>query len=494
MGKRLLIGAVAGVLGAVAAGGMAEPLPLSHAGASSATPYAVTAAGNGMKISIGGTSLVGGTSKVSAGSGSPVAAEGVGEVTPGLVSDAKATVSTAGGSQAANRACAQPADPFPAPLGSLLALGLACSAASASESSSGSPAASATGQVATLSLASPAGLAPTQVVPGSALATKLTTVLGTLPPLPAAGLPLSTVLADVAKGLGGSVTSLLEATAGASTSTVAVSGTTVSAVSENAGVRLSLLTGLGAESGPLLTVQVGQANVQSSVDLSSGTVDNADSPAAVTVALDPPVGGAQNVSIAPGASQTFLAGTPLATTVAVGAGSSTGSGGTGGTAAATGVTIDALQGVGAGTSGTGGGIDLHVGAASSSATGSAPVAVPVAASASSATPTPAPPPPVTGATTVHTGEPWAGPLPIALLLLTLLTGLGLVARRRLLPLAHLAGRGRQAPLVSPPAAGPGIRGLLCSPSGPGPGPAATPPTSPIQTPFPGPDPSIHWDD
>ena len=46
-------------------------------------------------------------------------------------------------------------------------------------------------------------------------------------------------------------------------------------------------------------------------------------------------------------------------------------------------------------------------------------------------------PAVPGVTTVHTGELWSGPLPIALLGLALLTGIGLVARRRLADFAHL---------------------------------------------------------
>ena len=49
-------------------------------------------------------------------------------------------------------------------------------------------------------------------------------------------------------------------------------------------------------------------------------------------------------------------------------------------------------------------------------------------------------PVLTGETTVHTGGPWAGPLPIALLTTSLLAGLGLVARRHLLALGHLACR------------------------------------------------------
>jgi len=75
-------------------------------------------------------------------------------------------------------------------------------------------------------------------------------------------------------------------------------------------------------------------------------------------------------------------------------------------------------------------------------------------------------------TTVHTGEPWAGPLPIALMGLSMLAGLAVVARRRLVSLTsrlHLLARrvtptGGQPPgpasgtsSVPPPVSGPARR-------------------------------------
>lgn len=479
---RWLVGSIAGALGLAGATGVVAPVLVPAAGAATSTgAYTAAASGTGLEIAVGGTKLLGGTSKASA-DGSTVAAEGIGEVTPGAVSDQKATVSNAGGSQTANRSCAQPANPFPAPLGSLLQLGLACGGASASQSATGVPSASATGQVATIGIASPSALPTTKVLPSSTLATKLTSILGPLPTIPSGGLPLPTLLNQVAKGVSGgaAITSLVQATAGVSTSAIAGNGTSVTASSKDTGIRLALLTGLGAGGGPLLTVAVGASSAQSSVDLTKGTVTSSDTPAAVTVTLDPPSGSPQTVSVAPGISQTFLGGTPLAVTVAVGGGSTSGNGTTHSTATATGVTIDALQGVGAGSTGTNGGIDLRLGGAATSASGTAPVAVPVAAAASSsspAPPAPAPAPAVTGATTVHTGEPWAGPLPFVLLALSLLTGAGLLARRRLVPLVSLVGRAtghaRRVASVSHAAAGPGLRGLLRSPSGPGTGPAAS---------------------
>lgn len=475
--RRALIASAAGMLMASGASGVLALLGPPAAAATAS--YAVAASGAGVKLSIAGTDFVGGTSKVSAGTGHPVVAEGGGELTPGVVSDQKAVASTAGGSQTANRTCAQPSSPFPAPLSSVVSLGAACGAALAAETGNGVPSASATGQVVSVALGSPSALPSTAVVPGSALATTLQSLLGALPSLPSTGLPLPTVLGQVAKstGGGGSITSLLVATLGRSTSTVATSGASVVAASKDSGLRVALLDGLGASAGPLLTVSVGAASVQSTADTTTGTVQSTDTPAAVTVTVAPPSGPARTVSVAPGMSQTFLAGTPLATTVAAGAGSTTGQGTGHGTATATGATVDALQGVGAGSTGADGGLAIHLGAATSSASGTlpVPVPVPVASASASAAPPPAPVPAVTGATTVHTGEPWAGPLPLALVLLSLLTGLGLLARRRLLPLVRLAGRavGRVPVTVSHAAAGSGHRSHLRSPSGPGPGPAAS---------------------
>ncbi len=76
--------------------------------------------------------------------------------------------------------------------------------------------------------------------------------------------------------------------------------------------------------------------------------------------------------------------------------------------------------------------------------------------------------PVTGATTVHTGEPWAGPLPIVLLGLAILSGLALVARRRLS--SALRPARRHAPGAVSPMGGP--------PPGPASGTSSVPPPVP----------------
>ena len=219
---------------------------------------------------------------------------------------------------------------------------------------------------------------------------------------------------------------------------------------------------------PLLTVTLGQAVATVSLDRTTGAVTASDTPAVVSVTLDSPVTGSQSFAVAPGASQTFLAGTPLATTVAAGSGTATS--GTGkGSASADGVTIDALQGLGATTAtGANGGLDISLASVSASITATVPV---TSAAVTPAPPAPAAPAPaVAGATTVHTGEPWAGPLPLALLGLMMLAGLVLVSRRRLLGAAH-----RVSALA---------RGASLPTGGQPPGPASG--TSSVPPPVPGP--------
>ena len=185
-----MLGAAIG-LGSFAALGVAALGAAADAGADSGAPYTVKATGTALKITVAGTSLVGGTSSASAGQGAAATAEGVGELTPAVVSDQKATAPSANASQSLTRQCAQPTTPFPAPVGSLLNLGIGCSTATASQDGNGLPTASASGSIASLTVGAPTSALPIPVDPGSALATALEGVLGNvpLPALPSTGLP-----------------------------------------------------------------------------------------------------------------------------------------------------------------------------------------------------------------------------------------------------------------------------------------------------------------
>ena len=134
------------------------------------------------------------------------------------------------------------------------------------------------------------------------------------------------------------------------------------------------------------------------------------------------------VSVGEGTGPTpILAGTPLASTIEVGGGSATPGQGSG-SAQAGDVELDLLTGVN-------GGVDLNLVTSQTSAHGRPAAATAAASGAAPATPAATPaaaaPSVVPNVTSVHTGEFWAGPLPIVLLVGMGLSGLILITRRRL---------------------------------------------------------------
>jgi hypothetical protein len=479
-----ITGAAVAALGLGATAGSLAP-SLGSAGAA-VTGYRLSASGTGMQLTLDGHTLVAATSSVSAGTGSPVDATASGELSPTHISTQRATADGPGASQTAAQVCTvRPPSGFPAPFSTAVTLGAACSSASAQEGATGLPTASATGSVASLGIApapsgtttagalSPLGAAlPTPVLPGSPLASALSAILGPLPALPAGGLPLATVVQQVAAtATGSTVTGLMTASFGPSASALTSTGGTLTARSSDTGATVALLTGAGSGGGPLLAVDVGRAVTQAGVDRADGHVTETATAASVSVTVAPPVGTRHTVSITPGTSKSFLTGTPLQTTISVSSPSTTARTGL---ARASGVVVDLAQGTA--SAGLGGVVlDLGVSVAQASATIAPPAATATPTSAATAG-TPGTAPVLTGATTVHTGEPWAGPLPIALLTMSLLAGLGLLARRHLLAMGHHLGRatGRVVHVAGTArrhSAGPGLRDLLRSPSGAGPGPA-----------------------
>ncbi len=444
-----IAGAAAAVLGL---GGASAPLALVfETPASASVPsYRLSASGTGMQLTLDGHTLVAATSTVAAGNGAPVVAAAAGELSPTHVSSQRATAASPGASQTDAQVCtAHPSTSFPAPFSTAVRLDAACSAASAHEAATGLPGASASGSVASLAIApvgggaTPAGslraILPTPVTPGSAAATGLSGVLGQLPPLPKTGLPLATVVQQVAtKQTGASLNAFVDATLGPSASAITTSAGVLSARSVDTGATVALLTGTGAGGGPLLTVDIGRAVAAAQVELSSGKVTEAATAASVSVTVAPPAGTRQTVSITPGASRSFFTGTPLQTTVSVSAPSITAKSGR---ASSSGVVIDLAQPTGAGG---GSGVVLDLGASSAQAAATAPTPAPPARQSAAGSASSGTVPFLAGATTVHTGEPWAGPLPIALLTLSLFAGIGLLARRHLLGIvhrvAHAAGR------------------------------------------------------
>jgi hypothetical protein len=178
---------------------------------------------------------------------------------------------------------------------------------------------------------------------------------------------------------------------------------------------------------------LGAATTTATLDRSGGAGTASATPAVVTLTLNNPITGSNTISLAPGQSQTLLAGTPLQSTIDVG--SSTVNQGPGAAnATANGVTLDLLTGL------PGGGITIDLASSNASVTG--------AALAAAVTPTPAAAPaappgaPIAGVTAVHTGEPWSGSLPIVAV--ALVAGLGLIYRRRLTALMPVLAHGTRA--------------------------------------------------
>ena len=444
MRYRWVVGTAAAALGVGGAAGTLAPV-FGSTVVATVPSYRLTGSGTGMRLTMAGHTIVAATSTVSASSGAGVAAAASGELTPAAVLWQRAAAGTRGASETKAQECAaHPSSSFPAPFSTAVTLEAACSAASAAESSSGTPSATATGSVSRLAIAPPSGgatsasalraLLPTNVAPNSPLASALAGVLGPLPSLPQSGLPLATVVQQVAAhATGSTVTTFAAATLGPSTSTIGTSGGSLGVQSVDTGATTALLGGAGAGGGPLLTVDVGKAVAAARIDQATGQVTESATAASVTVSVAPPAGTAQTVSVTPGLSRSFFTGTPLQTTIALSAPSTTA---TSGRASASGVTVDLGQATGAV-----GGVELDLGAASVQASAAPPATAPsTPRTASDATATSGPSPALTGATTVHTGEPWSGPLPIALLAMSLLAGVGLLARRHLSGFGQLVGR------------------------------------------------------
>jgi hypothetical protein len=477
----------------------------STAGAASAPSYTVSANGGFISLSLlnNAVGLSGAGSAASAGSGVATDASGTGlclEVgsssnpCPTSATSALPTSALIDTTQRASAAAAgSTGTPTPAsgcllPTTSvvLVTLNAACGTASASQDASGNPTASSEGNLANLSvglgsLTSLSGLTGTLCSAGSPATASgtVSTLLGDIDTLlSGAGLPpltgsltsvcaILTALSSTAGGLAGGLSTLasllssltgtsalLTVEAGKSDSTIthstdAANGDnleTVTAVAQ--GVDISLLG--------LLTLQITPNSTSVTIDTTTGIVQQ---PTAQTGVLSIAVGSAAPTVIPlPDLSSTLqgiltslgLSGVinPQLTTVAESTTSLSSNQRTG-TANSADLNLNLLGGL----------VVLNIGDASVSA--SSVAAVP----ASTVTPTPTPvptaaPTPVPGVTTVHTGEFFAGWLPIVLIAGMGLGGLMLITRRRMfsaarsfLPFARHSTSGSAGGLPPGPASG-----------------------------------------
>jgi hypothetical protein len=252
-----------------------------------------------------------------------------------------------------------------------------------------------------------------------------------LPTPPVGGISLGDLLTSLGLSVA-QTTGLATISAGTSTGSVSTTASSATATNTSSGGTIAILPGAGGSGLPAASITLGAATTTATLDRTGGAGTATASPSVVTVTVNDPVTGSNTITLAPGQSQTLLAGTPLASTISVGSSNTTQGPGSA-TATAQGVVLSLLTGL------PGGGITIDLASSSASVTGlalAAAVTPPVAA--------PAPPAgaPIPGVTAVHTGEPWGGSLPF--IALALVAGLGLIYRRRLAAFIPVLAHGTRA--------------------------------------------------
>jgi hypothetical protein len=387
--------------------------------------YNVSATGSVLTLNVlGALNISGAASSAGAGSGKAPTATGAGTTSPLGDSTATATEDTAGGTAAPPQVCG----PLPSAPVVVATVGSACGQATASQDRSGNPSASGAGSLPQITFGS--GLSALTTPISSTTTPTVTSLLGPVQtllntvnssagaalPTPA-GVALNALIADLENISRSGAADLVTVHLGTSTSTIDTSNNSAGDTIETAnttttGTSIDLLPGLVGGS-PLATITLGHNSATTTVDRTTGAVAASDDPSAVSVTV-----AGVPVSIGQGTGQTpILAGTPLASTIQIGGGSATPGQGSG-SAQAGSVELNLLTGIS-------GGIHLDL-ASSRTSADDAPAATTIAAPVTQAAA-----PPVPNVTTVHTGEFWAGPLPIILLAGMGLAGLVLVARRRI---------------------------------------------------------------
>jgi hypothetical protein len=336
--------AVAGVLlSAVATGSAGADTPASYTG--SASGYALRLSGLGQTFTAGG-------SEAKAASDGTGSATGTGD---SLISENVVTATNPPG-ETKPEACATSLPP--APLNTVLSLGLACGSASATGTGLASTA-TATGKIAGLDVNVDTVLqqlpVTTPIVDG--VDGVLDTFCSSLPAQLQAGCAVTQTVQQVLQSV--TSTQTLAAEIGSSTSGVTVSGTTVTSESTGQAAVIKILPVPvlnGVElSEPFATITVSRANAKVLCDLSSGTATPSYDPAIVRVKLSAPLtsllaqAGIENplpivtipgeplingqlepvlnfqngeFTVTPGTTVVILPGTPVQTTIVVGGGSS----------------------------------------------------------------------------------------------------------------------------------------------------------------------------
>ncbi len=341
--------------------------------------FVASASGRALGLDVLGTSLSIGTAGVliDAVSGKSASADAQGAgvlIVAGTV--ANASVDGLDGSDTPPKACV-----LDLPLAGLLAASVACGEAAASVAG-GLPQATASGSVAVIDL----GLELLQPLldqllelAGSLITTVTSTLEGLLgsllnPLLATLGLdPLTDTVSELIDGLQ-RATSVLTIEVGSSAASAVTSGEAVLAQAISEGATINLFPGLVLGTGaPLVSIAVGSAKAAvglqrpdpSEGDPTTAVATPSFDPALVRVILGLPLLGSDQleVPIGLGSPLTLLAGTPLESTISLGAGSTSTDPDTGAvTAVADGVSLQLLKGIS-------GGIALELAHAEASAGG-----------------------------------------------------------------------------------------------------------------------------
>ena len=304
--------------------------------------YIATAAARGLNLGVFGTNLTIGQSSAVVNSNPSAKASGAGVA---LIAGTTSTseVSAAGQSATPPKACVLnlPVD-LPA-VGQVLGLELACGESRVLITPEGAPSAFGSGSVGNVDLDALGLLDPVIALLQSLLNQLLPvvdqtvgTVVNTLPALsgivtPLAGslglgststvAPVSGLVNNLLEGVQ-RATGLVNIRLGASTAEAVTTDTAVTATAKAAGAQIDLLPGLTVGGAPLLSILVGDATSVSRFDRGTGTSDPRFDAAVVRVRLGLPLlgGTVTDIPVQLGTPLTLLAGTPLETTISLGAG------------------------------------------------------------------------------------------------------------------------------------------------------------------------------
>ncbi|MDQ6927834.1 MAG: hypothetical protein M3159_04135 [Actinomycetota bacterium] len=315
--------------------------PERFAGTATARALNISLLGN--NITIGSTNALGNSTPLAQASGAGVL------LVPGTVSTAEAS--------GANKVAAPPQSCLlNLPLLNLLAVSTACSQSKA-DTTGGVPNATSNASIASVDLGGLSLLQPiiAQLTPlvdqtvGTVQDT-LNALLGNLltPLLNSLNLNVDSLVSDLLTGLQ-RATGILSVRVGPSASAVTTNAGAVTAASAAEGAEIDVLPGLALSGAPLLSIVVGKATTTSVFDRGSGVSTPAFDPALVDVKLGLPIlGTITDIPVKLGAPLTLLAGTPLESTISLGAGRTVNNAdGTVG-AVADGVSLQLLKGVSGG--------------------------------------------------------------------------------------------------------------------------------------------------